>query len=409
MKKSLVLFISVACVFCFTRAFAAPWAVVATYSDVDRNYSSNTIHTIDLGVSPPKVYGPFLEYKMGSAGGGVFDIVMVPGQRYALISNFGDSAVHRIDLKDPTNPVWAGKVDLKFFAEDMAVTPDGKLAVVADGGFSPRLAFIDLETFTVNGNFYTGDRYANAVAIAPNGTVLFADYFGGYIHYGKINDKKNGLTDMGSIFLCDGTVKDGDNCTNPDVLGRPVNVSISPNGKTALVALPTTGIVPVLEIKGPGQVAPGDPFFVKGIGTGGWDNSSTGYPIQENNVSGVQSIAFQSDAKAYALWVPRGYEDPDNASKWIQPPIQLSPLVIEGPGKAKVGDNATIETMIGGTSQLFGVDSLAIAGWQAVVGNPTLSGAFTGKMPYVNLHTREFTELMLNNNGIAVGVAIKYY
>jgi hypothetical protein len=404
MKKRLVLFFAVACVFCCSQSFAAPWAIVATQADVNRDASGGTIHTVDLGVSPPKVYGPFLEYQLGTSGGGLFDVSVVPGQRYAIITNFGDSTVYRIDLKDPTNPVWAGKIQLPFFAEDTACTPDGKLALITDGGFSSVMAFIDLETFTLNGTFHLGDKYAQSIAIGPDNTVLFVDYFGVKVNYGRINDRKNGLADMGSIFLCDGQVKDGDNCTNTDLLARPVNVTISPNGKTALVAISNGGYVASLKITGPGLVVPGDPFFIGGFG-GTWDNSST--PEQERT-TGLQSIAFQSDAKAYVVHVPTGYPDPDNASLIIQP-MKLTPVVIEGPGKVKFGDNASIELLNGGTSQLFGVDSLAIAGWQAVVGNPTLSGAKIGKMSYANLHTKAFTELKLNNNGIAVGVAIKYY
>jgi hypothetical protein len=412
MKKGLALFFVVVSVFCFSQSFAAPWAVVATYADVDRDHSSGTIHTVDLGASPPTVYGPFLEYKLGSGGGGLFDIVMVPGQRYALITNFGDSTMHRIDLKDPKNPVWAGKIDIPFFAEDIACTPDGKLALVTDGGFSAHMAFIDLETFKLKSNFYLGDRSAQSVAVAPNNsTVLFVDYFYAKVHYGTINKLRNGLTNMGTIYLCAGTaskdpVTGNDRCDNNDLIGRPVNITISPNGKTAIAAISNAGFVAAFEINDAGQAVAGDPLFIGGFG-GTWDNSSTSEDDQ--TLTGLQSIAFQSDAKAYALHVPRAYQDPDNASHWIRRPMRLTPVVIEGPGKVKFGDNASTELLLGGTSQLFGVDTAAIAGWQAVVGNPTMSGAQTGKMSYANLHTKTFTELKLNNNGIAVGVALKYY
>ena len=405
MKKCLVLLSAVACVFCFTQAFAAPWAVVAvTYAHPDNSsLDASQIHTVDLGVIPPKAYGPFLSGKLGSYGGGLFDVVMVPGQRYALISNFGDSTIHRIDLLDPTNPLWLGKVQLDFFAEDIAVTADGKTALVTDGGFSSKVAFIDLKTFALSSTMLLGDKYANALAIGPDGTVLFADYFGGYIHYARLNG--SGLTPLKSISLC-GAELDAGVCKD-NYFGRPVNVTISPNGKTALVANASGYLgayLNVLEIRGPGDVAPGDPFFIKGLPGG----NPTDYPT-DNGTNGMQSIAFQSDAKAYALSQPRGYPDPDNASLWIDIPHKLSSILITGPGKAELGDNGTISMLVGGTSQLFGVDVLAIAGWQAVAGNPTVSGAFTGKMPYVNLHTRETTEFMLNNTGIPIGVALKMW
>lgn len=60
-----------------SSAYAAPWAVVA-------NFWNLTIHTIDLGTSPPTVYGPFLSGQLGTSGE-LVDVAIIPGTTYALV------------------------------------------------------------------------------------------------------------------------------------------------------------------------------------------------------------------------------------------------------------------------------------------------------------------------------------
>ena len=170
MEKKLLQIMAVLAVALFLAAplCAKPWGIVATQQDYyDDNESDNeSIHIIDLGQTPPIVYGPFLSGELtANRGAGVFDIAMI-GKKKALISTFGDSRVHMVDLKDPTNPVLMGSLDLPFFAEDIAITKNGKLALVTDGGFSPQVAFIDLKTFTLINTVVFDGLYANAVDIA---------------------------------------------------------------------------------------------------------------------------------------------------------------------------------------------------------------------------------------------------
>jgi len=167
MNKKLLQIVTVVALALFAAAplCARPWGIVATQPDTVNdpdNINAESIHTIDFGQSPPAVYGPFLERQITAPDGpGVFDIVMLPGNKKALISTFGNSQVHLVDLKDPTLPVLLGSLDIPFFAEDIDITKDGKTALVTDGGFSPVVAFIDLKTFTLTNVINLGDKYAN--------------------------------------------------------------------------------------------------------------------------------------------------------------------------------------------------------------------------------------------------------
>ena len=358
-------------------------------------YKQHGIHAVDLGKSPPVVYGPFLEGELStSSGPDAFDITLLKNKKYALVSVFGESKVHRIDFQNPTNPVLAGTIKLDFFAEDIAISPNGKFALVTDGGFSPYVAFIDLENFTVTATAdisVTGN--AQAVAISKdNRTVLFADYFAGKVHCGTINDTMDGFESMQSIWLCDTPVVT-DTCTGN--LALPVNITISPNGKTALVAVSNGGLVIVLSIqgkKGVIEVVPGNPFFLSGLPGG----LITDDPIQGGN----QSIAFRNNKEAYVL---------SNFSDLS--PHQLSLIRIVGPGQAEIGETGIVDLLATGKSQFFGVDVLAIKGSKAIVGHPTGSEGTDNpnfsSVAYVDLKKRTVTPVPLNILAQPFGVAIK--
>lgn len=313
------------------------------------------------------VSGPFLAGELGSSDGGLFDVVITPDRKTALISNFGDTKVFIVDISKLSAPVVLGSVTLSFFAEDMAITPDGRFALVSDGGFSPRIAVIDVknavlvEEYTspdldpdpVNTSY---DTYFNAIAVAADGkTVLAADYFTGKVHTLTINDAGH-LTFVGSIDV-----------TNGDTL-RPVNVTIAPNGKTALVAVVASDPditdtllaadhmrFPVLEITAPGVVA------------------LKSFIATTARINACQSIVFNNGSnKAYALC---NQEDQDT-SDLVSPNNAVVELNVDSAGT--VSDSGyTTEVDFIGTSQLFGVDTLAldINNRYLYVSNMTLSNA----------------------------------
>ena len=81
---------------------AAPWAVVA-------DSTLGKIATLDFGTTTPTAYGPFLEGQLGTIGK-LYDVAITPDGRYALLSNYDDQAVYRVDISNPTNPVVTGCV-----------------------------------------------------------------------------------------------------------------------------------------------------------------------------------------------------------------------------------------------------------------------------------------------------------
>lgn len=313
------------------------------------------------------VSGPFLAGELGSSGGGLFDVVITPDRKTALISNFGDAKVFIVDISELSAPVVLGSVTLSFFAEDIALTPDGLFALVADGGFSPKIAVIDVKNAVLVEEYTSPDldpdpvntsyeTFFNAIDVAADGkTVLAADYFTGKVHTLTLNDAGH-LTFVGSVDV-----------TNGGTL-RPVNVTIAPNGNTALVAVvasdpDTTDTLlpadymrfPVLEITAPGVVV------------------LKSFVATTVRINACQSIVFNSVSnKAYALCVQ---EDPDTTDAVFpnNAIVELNVAVFGG-----VSDSGyTTEVDFIGTSQLFGVDTLAFDHYNnyLYVSNMTLSGA----------------------------------
>lgn len=385
----MVILIVIASVCFFSRAWADPWAVVANLgSTVDPVYPQS-IHTIDLGVTPPAVHGPFLAGQFGDEGGYVLDVHIIPGQRAALISNFGGQTVYRVDLKNPINPVVTGSVLLddsvdSMFAEDIAITADGRLAIVADGGFSSTIAFIDLETLTLN-SLYTlpNDYEAQAVAIAPdNQTVIMADYLGSAILYGQINATRDGLVSLTAIAgnpLCD--FNDDPVCPDGEELPRPINIAISPDGQTVLVANTFDGTANVLRITGPGTVEPGTPFLLQVLPT-----------VDPEPEYGLRSIDFSPDgSRAYIASNGGDIQGVDVFD-------QLSWLQVTGPGAVAIGGVAVAELLSNSSGGFYGVDVLAVTpdGYHALVGNMT-TGNSTENVSLVNLDTFAVTSIPTNS------------
>ena len=328
--------------------------VLPTYGVGVVAFPGNWIGILDARTQT--VSTPFLVDELGSAGGGLFDVVITPNRRTALVSNFGDSAVYFIDISDRTAPSVLGSVTLSFFAEDIALTPDGRYALVTDGGFSPKIAVIDVANRVLVEEYEdttapTPNAF-QAVAVAADGkTVLTIDYAGGKVNTLTL-DAVGHLTYVGNIDVSNGGTF------------LPVNVSISPNGKTAIVAgMPTATdpIVPadnmrfpVLEITAPGVV------------------TLNNYVVVGPRLIGSQSIVFNpSGTKAYAYCVQ---EDPDPLDL-ITPNDLIVTLNVDEPGLVSDA-GLTTEVNFIATSQYFGVDTIAIdrTGRYLFVSNMTSGG-----------------------------------
>lgn len=212
-----------------------------------------------------------------------------------------------------------------FLAEDIALSPDGRCALVTGGGYVGRVASIDVlscklvQTLSVPG--------AQAVAVAADGeTVLIVetDPDRNEVHLLHLNPEDCELTRTEQHLR---------------TRDAPINVAISPDGRTALVANFGDDTVTILRIDGPGDVVR--------IGELG------------RLPGGQQSIAFSPDgSKAYVVSI-----DPD--------PDQLSVLNVNGPGDA-TDSGIRIDLHTRAQCGFYGVDCLAISpdGRKAYVGNP---------------------------------------
>lgn len=403
--------------FSFSSAWASPWGVVANSGTgglpADPGFASEAIYTLDLSKSPPQAYGPFLEGKlvpvdpithMPVYGGGLLDVTPIPGTNDVLVSNYGGKTIYRINLSQPTKPILVGSVLIddgvkSFFPEDIAVTSDGKLAIVTAGELKAYAAFINLDTLTLNSIFtlYEGVPFdpasppdplpafffVNAVAITPNDqTVIMTDYVGGRVVYGKINAARNGLESVNQLPLCPNWSAESKTCGADDYLSHPVNVAISPDGQTALLADASWGMVSVLRITGPGVVVKGASFQLWGLPDSNADYLAYKNSGGHNSRASSQSIAFAPGGRrAYILQNKTCNYTGNAVDGWTDNcdaiPDKLSWVQVDGPGQVSVGGIWAASLLSSSSDKWLGVETLAISedGKYAYSGNPTLSGA----------------------------------
>jgi hypothetical protein len=306
--------------------------------------------------------------QLGTYGGGLFDVAITPDGNTTLISNFGDAKVYFINTSDPSAPVVSGSLTLAYlnnedppaeanmFAEDITITPDGRFALVTDGGFSTTIAVINIANRSLVEMSGIGDTKShNAVSISPDGqTVLTADFFNGFVHAYTINAAGH-LT-----FVASTDVSNRDNANA--MTTRPVNLAISPDGRTVIVGpygIASTITFPVLTITGPGHL------------------SAPTYITPTTSIEGFQSIVFNpTGTRAYvhcSTPAPDPLPDPDYEEKNV-----IMTLNITAPGVvSQTGTPLAIDFF--NKSMLFGVDTLALdrTGEHLYVSNPTISGGLT--------------------------------
>ncbi len=381
------------------------WVIAVTQS-ADDEIVSNTMWIIDPVTDI--MYGPVLTGELGSERGQLLDVAVTPDGNTALVANFSDwvidhyeSIVYFVDVSNPISPSVITSVTTPMFAEDIVVAPNGKFALVTDGGASSWVAVIDLPSRTLAYTVETPAECANAVEIAPNGTVIVADYLGGYIHslypdasgqltvtgsysyalttdgqiaFARSTDSLGGAGSVNTFGRSSHTTGEesteslGKQTLRTDVthFSRPLNVAVAPDGQTVLVADVSTYNDPV---SGPNEsprraaavyqiVAPGVLSFTGAI------TDLTRY---------VQSIAF-NPAGTQAYLAANGLAATPEEHEGLYSYRHLAVANITGPGQVSLDKENAADYPRGGTSQLFGVDTLAVANNKAYVANPTLSG-----------------------------------
>jgi DNA-binding beta-propeller fold protein YncE len=201
--------------------------------------------------------------------------------------------------------------------------------------------------------------YSNAIAIAPDGvTVLTADYFAGKINLFTFNPEDATLTFNYSVRV---------------LPARPVNIAISPDGKTAI-----------------GVNASGYKHPVFSLGTGAME--FTGF-VTLAHKSGQSCVFSKDGAKAYLL----------SNSTYYRAMIEV--MDVTGPGQVTASGVSITARPKKGTSQLFGVDTIALdpEGEYLYVANPTLSGG-TQRISIIDLAINQQVNYV-EGNGIPTGIA----
>jgi hypothetical protein len=323
------------------------------------NYSDTTIHTVNPANNT--VYGPFLEGQLGPPHN-LFDIAVTPDGTTALVSSLASRTLYLIDVSDPTTPSLLGSVELPMPAEDIAITKDGRFAVVTDGPFSSLVASVDILFRTL---VYTSDlapSMAQAVDIAPDGTIIVVDYVGGSVAT-LVIDASGHMTPVESYTH-----------TYGGELPWPVNVGVAPDGETVIVAYAVTDAVGIYQITAPGILS--------------YTGVVSGLPGDQ------QSMAFGTAGdRAYVV------------STTPTPADQLSVLEIAGPGVVSLRTAGAADLLSDVSGALFGVDVIAVVGSKAFVGQPATYGTtMTPHLAVVDLDDYSVTSLPVG--AYPAGVAI---
>jgi len=347
------------------------------------------------------------------------------------------SQISLVNLKDPTSPVLENSIELMGEATDIAVTKNGKLAIVClIGGYIPdgdvvakssssTVALINLKDFSYE-YIYLGSgpaaiaangfsKYAQSVAISRKNVAIFTDFDNGAVHYGKINKTRTGFESLRTLYLCEVAYDNDTFCQNEPA--APVNVAISPDGRTALVAPGFGGALFVFEITNKGDLVPGKPFILTGL---------PGGPLFDTEQGGQLSIAFRDNKTAYVVSYryPDGYEPLATEPGAIpgSRPDKLCEISILGPGQTQYVASSFDMLNSNFVFPIFGFESLDILKQHALVGNNSLQpfendDNETSNNPYdnpgynfvnyINFSTGTMTPVELNNYGVGTGVAIK--
>ncbi len=364
------------------------------------------------------VHGPFLMNELSTynedtdkpLGGDLFDVAVTPDSKTAILSSFNKSLVHFVDISEPLEPVYLSSLQMEFFAEDIAITPDGRYALVTDGGFSSYVVSIEISsrslayslTLPQTGEDDLGNPIygaAQAVTAARDGTVIVADYFNQAIHT-LLLEGDGILTYTGThqyFVNPEGTVS----LTKDDgVVGMgPVNIAIAPDNQTVLVSdanvysdTSAPGFLRQYTVGVFKITAPGHLEFVDAI---------TGFP------HAMQTITFNKSGSKAVLLGNGSYVDILDVE---QKPDAVYVMDILGPGVVEFTPGQSADLAHRTDSQLFGVDGLTVVGDKAYATypntniNPTL---FPDRyISVVDLNTLEVSQIAWGLTGMRLPLGI---
>jgi len=303
--------------------------------------TERSISTIDTATDT--AFGPFLYGMLGAPVTELLDVVVTPDGNTAIVSNFADRRLCFINLTS-SPPSLLGSVILPIRPADLALSPDGRFVLVTSGAAATAVFSVDVARRSLVAQLnLTGGKHAEAVAIAPDGqTVLVADTEGSQIHMLQLNPN--------------GTLSETQ--TSISVDGRPVNVAISPDGKTAVVSNCLT----------PDGRSVSDTVTILRLDS----------LVKTGTISGLPR--FQQGA----VFTPDGTKV--LVISIVPTPDQLSILNVAGPGM--VTDSGQRVDLLSNTGGFYGVDVIAVApdGTKAYVGNPG-GGDVASRVAVIDLTT----------------------
>jgi YVTN family beta-propeller protein len=186
---------------------------------------------IDLKTNSVKITLP-------SGGGGPLGVGMTPDGHLAILANFLTGSLTFIDLT--TNPPSVLETlstkPLMANPENIAITPNGKFAIVGDGGLQTTVLVIDLQQRVIVSSL-SDLRGNQAPLVSRDGKlVLILSSETNEVSVLNINSK-GVLTDTGQRVTLSGVPR------------GPRSMAITPNGHIVLVT-DTSGVVTVLSIDG---------------------------------------------------------------------------------------------------------------------------------------------------------------
>jgi len=193
------------------------------------------------------LHGPFL---MGQLGQGLLtDIVVTPDGKTALIaaSHPSPAFIRFVDISDVMNPALSNNLLLPMKPTDIAISSDGKYALVA--GYDSRIVVVDIEAKKIVDTFLSREGNHFTIEIAPDGTVVTTDDRAGQVSAFLLAD--NGK--LSKITTHDLSAQ----------MGVPLNVAIAPDGVTVMISgftpyvenTPYSQLLAVFEITEPGELA----------------------------------------------------------------------------------------------------------------------------------------------------------
>jgi WD40 repeat protein len=309
------------------------------------DYSDYSIYTVDTATNT--VYGPFLSGQLGSDW--LADVTVTPDGQTAVLCSFDGQTVYFVDVSDPTNPSFLGSLGVGISSEDIDITSDGKFALVTDGGGTPDVLSINIQTRSIADTATVSS--AQAVAVAPDGTVITAD---------QSASQLTTLTIDGSGNLTVGS-------TYTSGLSAPGNIGIAPDGQTVIAGNRTGDTVAIYQITGPGTLS--------------YKTTISGLPTDDQ-----QTIAFnEAGDRAYVLSMGPS-------------PDQISVLDITGPGAVSL-NTAGAATLSSDRATWYGVETMVVVGNTLYVGGEP----GTTDLALVNLTTYGVTTLAVGSdpNGVA--------